>query len=238
MKANPLIPVMTLCRGRPDRLMDGLDQGKHWFGLCVLTILVGGGLYGYTIGLWRSPLQALYTGIKFPLLILLVTTANGLLNGMLAQVLGLGISFRRSALSVLTSFAIASAILGSLSPITLFVLYNTPPLGSEQTIFAHNFNLLTLVVVLAFAGIAGNIRLYRVLLRMSPNANTARRILFAWLVGNLFLGAQLSWNMRPFIGSPQLPVEFFRSDAFEGSFYETVYYTARRMFTNPPTRKD
>jgi hypothetical protein len=233
MNANVLTPVMALCRGKPEQLVAGLDRGRHWLMLCVLTIVIGGGLYGFSIGLWRSPLQALYTGIKFPLLILLVTAANGLLNGMLAQVLGLGISFRRSALSVLTSFAIASAILGSLSPVTLFVLYNTPPLDSEQAVFAHNFNLLSLVGLLAFAGVAGNVRLYRVLLRMSPRRATARSILLAWLVGNLFLGAQLSWNMRPFVGSPKLPVEFFRSEAFEGSFYESVYHTARRLLTHP-----
>ena len=44
----------------------------------------------------------------------------------------------------------------------------------------------------------------------------------SWLAGNMFLGCQLSWIMRPFIGSPGLPVEFFRSDAFRGNFYETT----------------
>ena len=36
-----------------------------------LIILIGAGLYGATLGLWRGPLQAFYTAIKFPLVIFL-----------------------------------------------------------------------------------------------------------------------------------------------------------------------
>jgi hypothetical protein len=57
----------------------------------------------------------------------------------------------------------------------------------------------------------------------------ARRVLFAWLAGNLFLGSQLSWILRPFIGSPTLPVEFLRDAAFNGNFYETVFRSALRL---------
>ena len=41
------------------------------------------------MGSWASPLQSLYAGIKLPLVILLTTLGNGLLNGMLAPLLGL-----------------------------------------------------------------------------------------------------------------------------------------------------
>jgi LmbE family N-acetylglucosaminyl deacetylase len=40
----------------------------------------------------------------------------------------------------------------------------------------------------------------------------AWRVISAWLAANLFLGSQLSWILRPFIGSPGLPVEFLRHD--------------------------
>ena len=44
------------------------------------------------------------------------------------------------------------------------------------------------------------------LARLGGGAGEARRVLFAWLTVNLFLGSQLSWVLRPFIGSPGLPV--------------------------------
>src|SRR3954464_12673901 len=36
-----------------------------WF--CIGLIIVGSGVYGASIGIWREPLQAFYTGIKLPL---------------------------------------------------------------------------------------------------------------------------------------------------------------------------
>jgi hypothetical protein len=54
-------------------------------------------------------------------------------------------------------------------------------------------------------------------------------VLLVWLAGNLFLGSQLSWILRPFIGSPNLPVEFFRATALHGNFYENVFQSLRQI---------
>src|ERR1700722_10051431 len=66
------------------------------FALQVAVIILGAGLYGAAMGWWRAPQQALYVAIKFPLIILLVTGGNTLINGMLAPLLGLDIRFRQS----------------------------------------------------------------------------------------------------------------------------------------------
>src|ERR1043165_9561220 len=86
--------------------------------LSIGLIIAGFGIYGATIGIWREPLQALYTGIKLPLVILLTTIGNGLLNGILAPLLGLQVSFRQSFVLVLISFALASLILAGFSSLT------------------------------------------------------------------------------------------------------------------------
>jgi hypothetical protein len=54
--------------------------------------------------------------------------------------------------------------------------------------------------------------------------------MLAWLAANLFLGAQISWLLRPFVGAPELPVEFLRSNAFQGNFYETVFLALKNLF--------
>ena len=72
-------------------------------------------------------------------------------------------------------------------------------------------------------GIVANLRLVQLLRRLSANTASAHRVLFAWLAGNFFFGSQLTWILRPFIGSPGLPVEFLRKEAFHGNFYETVF---------------
>jgi hypothetical protein len=201
-----------------------------WFlGYCV-AIVLGSSVYGATIGLWRAPLQSAFTAIKFPLLIFLTCIGNGAVNGMLAQVLGSGLSFRQTAFAILMSFAVASLILGGFSPITLFILYNTPPLASEHAIIGHSVMLLTHVFVIAFAGVVANRRLFGLLQKVSGHDHTARAVLFSWLAGNLFLGAQLAWNLRPFIGSPTLAIQFVRDDPLRGNFYEAVWRAFRHLF--------
>lgn len=215
--------LRLLCTGDPSGIRQEFLSERRWLGFCVAVIVAGSGVYGATIGLGRAPLQAWYTALKFPLLLLLTTAGNALLNGMSAQLLGLGISFRHATLAIVTSFAITSVVLASLSPVTLLLWWSAPPFSSAQAGVAHSVTLVIHVILIAFAGTTANIALFRVLLAMCGCRRTAGRILAAWLLGNMFLGCQLSWVMRPFIGAPSLPVAFFRADAFRGNFYESVF---------------
>ena len=194
-------------------------------------IIVGAGLFGAAVGWWRDPWQALYAGVKLPLILFLTAGGNALLNAMLAPLLGLHLHFRQSFLSILASFALAAAILGAFSPLAAFVIWNAPALdavANNSTI--HAGILLLLVAVIAVAGIAANLRLFQLLRSLAGASGVAWRVLLAWLAGNLFLGSQLSWNLRPFIGAPGLPVEFLRATAFEGNFYEAVFRSAVNLF--------
>jgi len=200
-----------------------------WLSYCTV-ILIGSALYGFTLGIWRAPLQALYTAIKFPLLIFLTCAGNAALNGMLAHILGLGLSFRQTSVAILMSFAIAAIILAGFSPITLFIWFNAPPLGSTTAIFGHSLMLLSHVCAIAFSGVMANRRLFSFLRNVRGSGAAARAVLLSWLGGNLFLGAQLAWNLRPFIGSPNLPVQFLRGDPLRGNFYEAVWRAFRHLF--------
>lgn len=188
----------------------------------VLVIIAGCGVYGLTVGIWRAPVQAGYTAVKFPLLIFLTCAGNALLSGILAQLLGSGLSFRQTSAAILMSFAIAAVILGALSPITLFVIYNAPALNSSTRVIGHSIVLLMHVFLIAYAGVVANRRLLRMLQQLTGRPPIARQVLVSWLAGNLLLGAQLAWVLRPFIGSPHLAVQFLRDDPLRGNFYEAV----------------
>ncbi len=198
-------------------------------------LVVGTGIFGAALGAWRSPLQALYTGIKFPLVILLTTGANAGLNGILAALLGLNLSFRQSFAVVLMSFTVAGAILGAFSPVLLFLVWNTPaPVGQLSSVL-HGYELMQLAAVgfIAFAGVVANLRLRPLLVALGAAPATARRVILAWLAGNLFLGSQLCWVLRPFIGNPATRVEFFSDHPWSGSFYESVFHALQHLFFNP-----
>jgi hypothetical protein len=224
------LPV--LLRGEPQPIREWTERGhlRQTAGQ-VAVICLGAGLFGAAMGFWRAPLQALYAGIKFPLIILLTVLGNALLNAMLAPLLGLNLRFRQSLLAILSSFTIASAILGAFSPLILFFVWNLPPLGeqSEASLPAYSALNLSLVAVIALAGLAANLKLLRLLGLLAGRAHVANRVLCAWLVGNLFLGSQLTWILRPFIGSPTLAVQFLREDAFHSNFFEAVYGMSLRL---------
>jgi hypothetical protein len=220
-----------LLRARPEVVDQWLAEARlKTVGYCLLFIAVGAGTYGAAMGWWRSPVQALYTGLKLPLAIIGTTFGNALLNAMLAPLLGLNIAFRQSLLAVLMSFAITSAILGAFSPLLAFTVWNAPPMTPDvKSTLPYGFIKLAHVVVIAFAGIAGNVRLFQLLAQLGGNRAVAWRVLFAWLAVNLFLGSQLTWIARPLIGSPQLPVVFLRDTAFQGNFYEDVFQTLLQL---------
>jgi hypothetical protein len=222
----------TLLRGEPAAIS---AWSGHWsamrFTSHVAAIVFGAGLYGAAMGWWRAPEQALYVAVKFPIILLLTALGNALINGMLAPLLGLNLPFRQSFAAVVMSFAITSAILGAFAPLIAFMTWNAPPMSS-QAVAGPLYSLvkLTHVLVIAFAGVVGNARLFQVLAQMGGSRTVALRVLFVWLAGNLFLGSQLGWILRPFIGSPDLPVEFFRATALHGNFYENVFHSFMQIF--------
>lgn len=184
---------------------------------------VGLALYGFSVGFWRDPLMACYVAIKIPLLVALTLGANGLLNGLLAILLGSGLGFRQSWLALLSAFALAGLILGSLAPVTLLMAWNAPPPDSDAAVQSHASYLVVHTLLIAIAGIASNIHLLKLLAAKAPNPSSASITLVAWLAGNCFLGAQFSWILRPFFGSPQLDVQFLRDHPMRGNFYEAFW---------------
>jgi hypothetical protein len=224
--------ISTLLRGEPEKIVTwtGLWNARR-FALHIAVIIVGAGLYGAAMGWWRDPQQALYVAVKFPLIILLTALGNALLNAMLAPLLGLNIPLRQSFSAILMSFTVTAAILGAFSPLMAFIVWNAPPMSPEGVSGpTYSFIKLTHVVAIAFAGTMGNARLFQLLARLGGSRTVARRVLFAWLAVNLFLGSQLSWILRPFIGSPSLPVQFFRATALHGNFYENVFHSLLQIF--------
>ena len=61
-------------------------------------------------------------------------------------------------------------------------------------------------------------RSYQPLIEINPKH---RWMLRAWLVIYVFVGIQMGWVLRPFIGDPAAPVQFFREGSWTNA-YEVV----------------
>lgn len=187
-------------------------------------------IYGASIGIWRDAQMALYVSIKMPLLVGMTLLSNALLNGLLAILLGTGLSFRQSFMALLLSFAHVGLILASLAPVLLYFSLQLPASGTSSAITGHCALLLTHTAVIAFAGVSSNVHLFRIVSANSHSADAALRTLFAWLLGNTILGTQYAWILRPFFGSPELHVQFLRQDFLAGNFFITIWNLCLKLY--------
>jgi len=220
----------ALCRGDVAELRPWVARptGRSFL-LAAALLGVGGAAFGAALGAWRSPLQAAYGAVKLPLLFALTAACTGGLNAMLAKLYGVPLTLGQSVLAVLSSFALAGVVLGSVAPPLALLACSLPASDSAGAGQAHRTVLLVSVGLVAWAGVAANLRLFALLKAFEVVPGQALKTLASWLGVNLFVGAQLSWNLRPFFGSPGLAEQLLRDDPFDGTFYECVYSSLRAL---------
>jgi hypothetical protein len=215
-------PWRAWCAG-DGAFLEGGAAGRRHRWVAVATVILGWGLYGYAVGYWRAPLQGLYVAVKLPLVVFATMVATGVLNAILATLLGGGTGFRQSMLMVLISFAVAGLMVGSLAPLAFFMGWNAPPPDSVAGGRAFSGLKMMHTIIIAYAGVVANVKLLALLRRFAETRGAALKVLFSWLAANLFVGAQIFWIFRPYFGQPRLPVEFLRDDPMEGNFYEALW---------------
>lgn len=222
--------LKILLAGDAEKLAAWTEQAdSRWIWTCLAVFCVSCSIYGATFGLWRSETQALATAVKFPLVVLLTCAGNTLLNGSLAMALGTGMSFRQSGVAILMSFTIMGIVLAAFAPVMVFLFWNVPSFASTQATTGKNITLLAHVALIAFAGVVGNRRLWQLLCRFTGAPGRANIVLLTWLAGNLLLGSQISWILRPWIGRPGVDVHFFSSEPLHGNFFEAVWRAAESL---------
>ena len=182
------------------------------------------------MGMWQGWTMATYVAIKFPLVILATLLVNGMINGMLAMALGSGIGFRQSFQFLLAGFALMSIVLLSLSPVALFFVFHAAEPTDPGAGQLHSIILLSHTLMIAYAGIVSHSSLLGQVRDFATSRLHGTRTFFAWLAGNLFVGAQISWIMRPFFGTPGLEVQFLRDNPMNGSFYDTIWKSLVNIF--------
>jgi hypothetical protein len=180
-----------------------------------LGIVVAFGMfYGAVMGAYGGidadrPWQMLYSAVKAPLLL---TAAFGLSLPtffVLNSLLGLRPDFPRVVRALVSAQAALTVVLASLAPITAFAYVSG--IGYQPAIL---FNGL----MFATASLSAQIvlrREYRGLIARNP---AHRGMLRAWLCVYVFVGIQMGWVLRPFIGNPGSPVQFFREDSWSNAY--------------------
>jgi len=165
------------------------------------------GSYGLING--GDPLQILYSAIKAPML-LLVTFALTLPSFLVVNtLLGLRDDIASVVHALLTAQTVVAIALLSLSPLTLFWYVSFKDYDP-----AILFN--GLMFALASIGAQRPLRVrYAAFIRRNRRH---AHMLKLWLVAYAFVGIQMGWVLRPFIGRQGMPVQFFRAEKWDNAY--------------------
>jgi hypothetical protein len=195
-----------------------IDAPLRWRLRWLVTLLVTCGvLYGAVMGSYSglTPArlhQLLYSGVKVPLLLAATFVLCLPSFFVINTVAGLREDFGDVLRALVATQSCVTVVLAALSPITAFWYMCSSAYGS-----AILFNGLMFGIASGSAQIIVR-RYYDPLIRRSPRH---RMLLWAWFVLYAFVGIQMGWVLRPFIGDPKLPVAFFREGAW-GNAYVVV----------------
>jgi hypothetical protein len=196
--------------------------GEDWRSLAAVVLVMGAG-YGVCMGTFAlTPERALmlvYAGVKVPLLI--VATGLICLPGFFVMntVLGLRDDFGEAVRAVLGSQAAFAAALCSLGPLTVFLYVCGIAYREAQLV---NAGMFTAATAMAQAVL---IRRYRALVARKKAHSVS---LWAWVVLYAFVGIQMGWMLRPFVGDPGGRVTFFRDEPFSNAYLFVIDLILRR----------
>ncbi|QEH34804.1 hypothetical protein OJF2_33470 [Aquisphaera giovannonii] len=211
---RPLRLAESVLRGEASAAGGGRPASRAMLGLLVLGFGMSyGGVMGTYGGLAGDrPWQLAYSAIKVPFLIATTFALSLPSFYVVNTLLGLRDDFPGVLRALLTTQAGLTVILTSLAPLTAFWYAS----GS-----AYQAAILFNGLMFAVASLGAQWLLRREYAPLIRKDAKHRWLLRAWIVIYVFVGVQMGWVLRPFIGDPRAPVQFFREDSWSNA-YEVV----------------
>ncbi len=189
----------------------------------MLFIFLFSFLYGVVMGSYNGVLQSLVTGIKVPCLIFLSLLICFPALYVIKYMIGSTMTIYQMANIIFSGFIVFTTISLSFAPIVIFFM-----------VTSNNYSFLKLlhVAIFTFSGIFTVKTIINGLTYSCEKKNIypklGMRIFKIWIVILAFVSSQLAWNLRPFVGSRDLPFELFRKR--ESNFYVAVIQSAVHLF--------
>jgi hypothetical protein len=183
----------------------------------LLAMIIFGLFYGLMMGLFYAPghyprlLQSLYSGAKVPLLLVLTFLLALPSFYVLNMLMGLAGDFPQVLRGLLATQAGLTIVLASLAPFT--VLFYASTTNYDAAIL---FNAL----MFATASLTGQRLLKRFYAPLIARDRRHRRMVRIWILLFAFIGIQMGWVLRPFIGDPAQETHFFREGAWGNAYIE------------------
>lgn len=182
----------------------------------VLLISIFVFAYGLIMGSYNSFGQSFSSGIKLWLLIFLTLSICFPSFYIVQLVLGSKVGAKQLMVIMLSGFVLTSILMLAFAPIVLFF-----QLSGDN----YNFLQLLHVFVFVFSGFFGMRAVLDALkgslAQQGVYPKLGLTVFRIWVVIFAFVGLQLSWNLRPFVGYKEMPFQLFRQDT-QGNVYTTL----------------
>lgn len=178
--------------------------------------------YGLLMGSYHSFYQAIAAGVKISVLFSLTLLICFPAFFIIQFILGSKLKLHQMLTIVLSGFVLTSALMVSFTPIIILF---------QLTGGNYYFLILLHIAVLGLSGIFGMRTVMDSLKYSCERKNiypqTGVVIFRFWVVILAFVGIQLAWNFRPFLGDRGEPFKLFRK--YEGNFYTAIIYSIRQL---------
>jgi hypothetical protein len=179
-------------------------------------------IYGAVLGSTHSPAQALSSAVKLPILFLVTLLVCVPTLYFFNVLFGSDQSIAQNVALILTAIAVTAVLLVSFAPIAIFFLLTTSQ---------YQFFKLLNVAIFGISGLMGVVFLaqgMRVMRGSEVGERERRWVLRLWMFLYAFVGSQLAWTIRPFIGAPSMEFEMFRQ--LGGNFYTNILASLGEIF--------
>lgn len=220
-----------------------LSSWVAWQVVCAAFFGLALGVYSLTARAEPDPRFLFASVVKMPLLLFFTSVVTCPSLYVFGALRGLPFSAREFAAMLMVAHTILAAVLGSLAPVVAFFALTTT---------SYSFMVLLTVAACALAGTMGVRVFVKAVNEPVPNRFAADvqnaeppqpagffskpknldkniwQLLGWWVVLYIFVGAQMGWMLRPFIGSPDLAFDLWRSRG--GSLVESVIFHLQRIF--------
>jgi hypothetical protein len=173
-------------------------------------------VYGAVLGSTHSLLQALSSATKLPLLFLITLIICVPALYVFSVLFGSRQQLKQSIALVLSAITVTAVILLSLAPITFFFMLTTD---------GYQFFKLLNVLFFTIAGSLGMVFLSQGMQLVATSDDQERLkvrglVLYVWIALYAFVGSQMAWTLRPFVGYPDAKFELIRE--LGGNFYSNI----------------
>jgi hypothetical protein len=209
--ASPLAQTDRLLRLRPRDLNEAeLPRLATVLFVMVALAMVYGAVMGTFGGLGVDRLrQIAYSATKVPLLLIVTFLICLPSYFVINTLMGLRGDFGAAFRALLAAQAVLGIILASLAPYTALWYLSVP---------RYRLAILFNGAMFALASFAAQVALRRLYRPLVERDRKHRLMAHLWLALYVFVGIQMAWVLRPYVGDPNLPTEFFREDSWTNAY--------------------